>query len=299
MPQIIEITHCDPRVLQTHPDHAKMPVLPLNVLRHVRRDIQQYGIHSPLIVTPAMTIIDGVLRQQVAQERGWTTVPIVVLDVPENASFKLMVQHNQYHRPISWEQSRDYAKLLPPIFWELSGDDAMQLLTEDPEQGAAPLPTILPDSEDTASFRMAADRHEGLSPVTLSHSAKFQLQSPVDDWLMAVGALMWAQDPWPCWDAVAWKMGNQQGFSELLSNPTAPALEQAHQKILTLMFVLMNDHPVLSVPRLPCVHRITTDYPTWSALMRRARLLEYLSYGDLLWGRVMTTYFQTAVASPS
>lgn len=300
MTKIIDSTQCDPRFLRVHPDHSQMPTLSRNVQQQIRRDIQHYGIHSPLIVTRQRTIIDGALRKQVAQECGWATVPIVVLDVSEDVAFRFMVEYNKEHRPLSLKQSRDYAKLLPLVLREISGDEAMRLLSAGCEQDALPLPTPQLDREDPTSFQMFADRHENPSTETPLHSSTFALQSPLDDWLMALGALMWAQNPVKCWNAVVWKMIDHQGFIELLAKPTDVALEPARQKILMLLFALINHRPILSIfAEGFSVPIVTADYPAWSALKRRAQLLESLSYGDRLWDHMHATYFSITVANPS
>lgn len=290
--KIIANTQCDPRILQVHPDYTKMPSLSSSIKRQIKRDVKHYGIHSPLIVTPQMIIIDGVLRKQVALERGWATVPILVVDVPEDATFNLMVQYNQWHRPLSWKQFIEHNNLLPPVLGKVSGTPTVS-------DGPGLLDELL------SGFQVITDRHRHIPlivPDFSVQSAPFKLQLPIDNWLIAIGVVMRAQDPTVCWGSVAMKMDSPEGFFELLSLPINSALDQVRKKVSTVIFVQINHHPILCDPHdtnFFSIRQPTTDYPTWTMLKYRAKLLEFLSYGDRLWDYIMATYFRNEVSIPS
>jgi len=89
--------------------------MPAEAYERLRESVRRYGVRVPLHVTPEGVVLDGHHRLKAAKELKLASVPVQVLDLPEEEQIIWMIRANLDRRQLTAGQRAMLAKLLYEI----------------------------------------------------------------------------------------------------------------------------------------------------------------------------------------
>ena len=88
-----------------------------DTVQAIKRSIEHYGFNQPLVVDANFVIIAGHARYKALYKLGWTDVPCIVVDMPEDKAKEYRIADNKTAELSSWDMPDLVAELraLPDI----------------------------------------------------------------------------------------------------------------------------------------------------------------------------------------